>query len=107
MKKFMNQDDVVDVLNQKTGFYKKDLRIVMDALEETLVEYMTTATQDKPSEIRLFHGWKIGAKLTPERAAKDPRNGADIITPEKLIPYCRFETTLKQKLNSNITTQED
>ena len=107
MKKFINQDDVVDVLNKKTGFYKKDLRIVMNALEETLVEYMATATHEKPSEIRLFHGWKIGAKLLPERAVKDPRNGADVMTPEKLLPYCRFETTLKQKLNSNITAQED
>ena len=34
MKKFVNQDDVIHVLNQKTGFFKKDLRVVMDALEE-------------------------------------------------------------------------
>ena len=107
MKKFVNQDDVIHVLNQKTGFFKKDLRVVMDALEETLIEYMATATYDKPSEIRLFHGWKIGAKRLPERAVKDPRNGADVMTPEKLLPYCRFETTLRQKLNSDTTTQED
>ena len=106
MKKFINQEDIVHVLNQKTGFYKKDLRVVMNALEETIVEYMAIATYDKPSEIRLFHGWKLGAKLLPERAVKDPRNGADVMTPEKLLPYCRFETTLKQKLNSNATAQE-
>lgn len=107
MKKFINQDDVIDVLNAKTGFFKKDLRLVMEALEETLVEYMATATLDQPSEIRLFHGWKIGAKVLPEREAKDPRNGADIITPEKLSPYCKFETTLKAKLNTEYAAQED
>ena len=100
MKKFINQDDIIDELHNKTEFYKKDLKFVMESLEEVIMEMMTGATDGKPSEIRLFHGWKLGAKVLPERESKNPRTGEKIITSEKLSPYCSFEQSFKKKLNN-------
>lgn len=100
MKKFINQDDVIDELHKKTAFYKKDLRFVMDSLEEVIMEMMINAEEGQPSEIRLFHGWKLGAKVLPERESKNPKTGEGIVTPEKLSPYCSFEQSFKKKLNN-------
>ena len=99
MKSFISQEDIIDRLHKETEFYKKDLRLIMDSLEEVIMEMMTDAKEGHPSEIRLFHGWKLGAKVLPERETKNPKTGEDIITPEKLSPYCSFEQTFKKKLN--------
>ena len=100
MKKFISQDDIIDELHKKTEFYKKDLRTIIDSLEEVIMELMVDTVEGQPSEIRLFHGWKLGAKVLPERESKNPKTGEMIVTPEKISPYCSFEQSFKKKLNN-------
>ena len=106
MKEFVTQDQIIRQVKEKTGYSLKDLKEAFDALEEVLLENMLSATDESPSEIRLFHGWKIGAKVLPEREAVDPRNGEKIITPRKFSPYCSFEQYYRQKINKIENTQE-
>lgn len=95
----MIQKDIVNELNERTGFYKKHIRTLLDALDDIIIENMNMATYDEPSEIILFSGWRLGAKRVPERPYCDPRNRAEIITPEKLIPYCKLKQSFRQRLN--------
>ena len=107
MKNYVTQDQIIRQVKDKTGYSLKALKEAFDALEEVLVENMLEATEEQPSEIRLFHGWRIGAKILPEREAKDPRNGQTIITPRKFSPYCTFEQYYRQKINKmNEESQE-
>lgn len=99
VKSYMTQDDVIDELKERTEFYKRDLRIVLEALDDIIVAHMNTATYDEPSEMRLFKGWRLGAKRVPERQLYDPRNRNEVITPEKLKPYCQFKNSYKQRIN--------
>ena len=101
MEKLMMRDDIVDELHERTGFYKKNIREFMAALEDIIVDNMNMATLDEPSEIRPFFGWKIGGKRLPEREAKDPRNGEKVITAEKITPYCHFAQNFKRKINDS------
>lgn len=95
----MSQKDVIDELKNRTGFYKNNIKQLLDALDDIIVENMNMATYDDPSEIVLFLGWRLGAKRIPERPYRDPRNQEDIITPEKLIPHCRFKQSFRRKIN--------
>ena len=99
VKSFMTQDDVIDELKERTGFYKKNIRDVLEALDDIILEHMNTATYDEPSEMRLFKGWRLGAKRIPARQSYDPRNRDEIVTPEKLKPYCQFKNSYKQRIN--------
>ena len=99
MKSFVSQSDIIEELHNRTDIYRKDLRFILDALEDVIIDMMSRANKENPSEIRLFHGWKLGAKILPEREAKNPKTGETIIIPEKMSPYCRFEQTFKKKLN--------
>ena len=107
MKDFISQDQIIRQVRDKTGFSLKALKEAFDALEEVIVENMLTATPEQPSEIRLFPGWRVGAKILPEREAKDPRNGATIITPEKFSPYCSFEQYYRHKINKMINEPQE
>lgn len=97
---YMTQKDVIDELSERTGFYKRELKVVFEELDDIIVEAMNTATFDEPSEIRLFSGWRLGAKRLPERPYCDPRDRSEIITPEKLIPYCKFKQSYRNRINA-------
>lgn len=105
---YMTQDDVIDELKNRTGFYKNNLRDVFDALDDIIVEHMNTATVEEPSEMILFKSWRLGGKRLPERESKDPRDGSKIITKEKVVPYCKFKQSFKDRVNRfNIELKEE
>ena len=95
----MTQKDVIDELKNRTGFYKINIKQLLDALDDIIVENMNMATYDEPSEIVLFSGWRLGAKRLPEREWREPREGGTTITPEKLIPYCKLKQSFRQRIN--------
>lgn len=96
---YMTQDDVIDELKERTGFYKNNLRDVFDALDDIIVEHMNKATVEEPSEMIIFKSWRLGGKRLPERESKDPRDGSKIMTKEKVVPYCKFKQSFKDRLN--------
>ncbi|MBQ0090709.1 MAG: HU family DNA-binding protein [Prevotellaceae bacterium] len=100
MDRKINQKDIVNELSARTGFYKKYLTVMMDALEEIIIENMNQATFDEPSEARLAFGFIVGAKRVPEHEGLDPRNGEKIVCSERLIPYAKFKSTFRDKINN-------
>lgn len=99
MKRVLKRKDLVDILAEKTGFYKHNLDQMLDALDDVIVENMSTATETEPSEIYLSLGFVLGGRFSPEHEAKDPRNGDVIITPAKYIPYAKFKPSFRKKIN--------
>lgn len=89
------REDVITVVHEKSGYYKKDLRKVMNALEEAIIAIMATAEIDDPVEIRLFDGFYVQAKREPERPATDPRTGDSIIAREKIKPNVNIRRSFK------------
>ena len=99
MERILKRKQLVDELNARTGFYKKNIDEILDALDDIIVENMSAATKTEPSEIHLSLGFVFGGRYAPKREAKDPRNGETVMTPAKYIPYARFKTSFRQKIN--------
>lgn len=95
----MTQKDVIDELKIRTGFYKTNIKQLLDELNDIIIENMNMATYDEQSEIILFPGWRLGAKRVPERVWREPQNGGTTITPEKLIPHCKLKQSFRQRIN--------
>ena len=93
-----NREDVVAVLKEKSGYYKKDLRKVLNALDESLIAIMATAEVGDPVEIKLFDGFYVQARREPERPAKDPRTGEMIIAREKIKPHVNIRKSFQNKI---------
>lgn len=92
------REDVVTVLKEKSGYYKTDLRKVLDALEETIITIMATAELDDPVEIRLFDGFYVQAKKEPVRPAIDPRTREEIMAREKIKPNVQIRRSFKERV---------
>lgn len=99
MDRVLKRPELARLLAQKTGFYIKNMDEVLKALDDIIVENMSAATKTEPSEIHLSHGFVFGGRYSPKREVKDPRNGETVMTPAKYIPYARFKTSFRQKIN--------
>lgn len=99
MERVLKKEQLVDILAERTGFYKKNIRTILNALDDVIVENMSAATKTEPSEIHLSLGFVFGGRYSPKREAKDPRDGSTIITPAKYIPYAKFKPSFRQKIN--------
>ena len=99
MERVMKRKQLVDELSERTGFYKNNIDAMLDALDDIIVENMSTATKTEPSEIYLSLGFVIGGRYSPRHEVKDPRNGNIVMTPAKYIPYARFKPSFRKKIN--------
>lgn len=98
MERIMRKQELINELASRTHFYKKNVKEMVEALEEIILENLESAEIGQDSELHLAPGVVICGQRTPKREAKDPRNGETIITPEKVIPYAVFKTSIRQKL---------
>lgn len=99
MERVLKRKELIDELAERTGFYKYNIDAMLDALDDIIVENMSTATKKEPSEIHLSLGFVFGGRYSPKHEAKDPRNGETVITPAKYIPYARFKPSFRKKIN--------
>lgn len=99
MERVLKRKELVDELAARTGFFKYNIDTILDALDDVIVENMSAATKTEPSEIHLSLGFVFGGRYAPRREAVDPRNGEKIMTKAKFIPYARFKTSFRQKIN--------
>lgn len=99
MERILRGKDLIDELSERTNFHKYAVKEFLEALDELIVENMNEATFDEAAEVYLTKGITIGAYRSPEREARDPRNGSKIVTPEKVIPYARFTQTYRRRIN--------
>ena len=98
MKRIMKKEDLACELASRTNFFKKNMREVVNALSDIVIEQLQTAEFDKDSEFHLAPGIVLCGRRTPEHESIDPRNRETIVTPEKVIPYAVFKPSLRLKL---------
>ena len=98
MERVMKKPELIDELSKRTGFYKKNMKDVVEALADIVVEHFETATYDEPSELHIAPGVLICGRRTPEHESINPQNRETVITPEKVVPYAKFKPSIRQKL---------
>ena len=98
MERIMKKQELVDELATRTPFFKKNLRLMVEALADIIEEHFTTAEFGADSELHLAPGVVLCGERKPEGESIDPRDRSVIITPEKVIPYAVFKPSIRKKL---------
>lgn len=98
MERIMKKQELIDELADRTGFYKKNMKDVVNALADIIEEHFQTAEFDADSELHLAPGVVLCGKRKPKGESIDPRDRSVIVTPEKVIPYAVFKQSIRQKL---------
>ena len=98
MERIMKKPELVDELATRTGFFKKNMRDVVEALSDIVEEHFHTAEFGADSELHLAPGVVLCGERKPEGESIDPRNRSVVITPEKVVPYAVFKQSIRKKL---------
>lgn len=98
MKRIMKKEDLAIELADRTGFYRKNTRELVNELADIIIEHFSTATFDEPSELHLAPGLVLVGTRKPEGISIDPRDRSEVVSPEKVIPSAIFKPSLRQKL---------
>lgn len=98
MERIMKKPELVEELAARTGFYKKNMKEVVQALSDIIEEHFQTAEFGANSELHLAPGVVLVGTRKPAGEANDPRTGEVIISPEKVIPSATFKQSIRQKL---------
>ena len=98
MDRIMKKPELAEELAARTGFYKKNMKDVVDALADIVTEHFMTATYEEDSKLHIAPGVLICGHRTPEHESIDPRNREAITTPEKVVPYAVFKPSVRLKL---------
>ena len=98
MERIMKKPELADELADRTGFYKKNMKDVVDALSDIVEEHFTTAEFGADSELHLAPGVVLVGTRKPAFESVDPRTGETIISPEKVVPSAIFKQSIRFKL---------
>jgi nucleoid DNA-binding protein len=98
MERIMKKEELACELASRCNFYKKNMRLVVDALADIITEHFETAEFGADSELHLAPGVVLVGTRKPECESVDPRNRDTVITPEKVIPSAVFKQSIRQKL---------
>ena len=98
MERIMKKQDLIDELALRCGFYKKNMKDVVEVLSKIIIEHFETAEFGADSELHLAPGVVLTGTRKPAGEAKDPRTGEIVISPEKVIPKAVFKQSVRKKL---------
>lgn len=94
----LTRENVIELLSEKSGYYKKDIRYLLQCLDEVVFEELGKATLDEDVKLQIVTGVKLGCKKTPQRQRKDPRDQSDIVVAESPKLFTKFSQDFRLKL---------
>lgn len=98
MERIMKKQEIVDEIAARTKFYKCNIKDMVEALQDIIIEHFETAEIGANSEFYLAPGIVLVGVRKPAGEAKNPATGDTVISPEKVVPKAIFKTSIRQKL---------
>lgn len=91
----MNRKEVVDAVNEKTGYTKTKIDDIIKALLETITESLENG------EKVLFVGFgAFDVRHRDSRKGRNPATGEPMTIPEARVPKFRAGKNLKERVNN-------
>ena len=78
----VTKDQMARDIAEKSGYYLKDVKVVLSVMDDLVKEYFATVTDDNDVSVQIVEGIKISCKVVPERERVNPATG-EPIPPER------------------------
>lgn len=94
----ITREEMVRRLSEKSGYYMKDVRSLLQCMDEVVFEAMSEATLEDEIQMQIVSGIKVGCKIVGERERVDPRTQQPITCGETTKPFVKFSQDFRFKL---------
>lgn len=94
----ITREEMVRRLSERSGYYMKDVRSLLQCMDEVVFDALCEVTDEDDVSIQLVQGIKVSAHVVPERERVDPRTQEPIIVKATVKPACKFSQDYRFKL---------
>lgn len=94
----ITREEMIDRLSEKSGYWKKDVRSLLQCMDEVVFDALCEVTEDNDVAIQLVQGVKIMSTAVGERTRRNP------ITQEEVVcePTCKVKTKISQDFMNKV-----
>lgn len=94
----VTREEMIRKLSDKSGYYQKDVRTLLQCMDEVVFEELSKATIEDEVQIQMVTGIKCGVKIIESRDRVDPRTQQPIVVGETAKPFAKFSQDYRFKL---------
>jgi nucleoid DNA-binding protein len=94
----ITREEMIKRLSERSGYYQKDVRALLQCMDDVVFEAMCEATPEEEVQIQIVTGIKCGCKIVESRERVDPRTQKPIIVGETTKPFAKFSQDYRLKL---------
>ena len=89
----MTRTEFIKEVAGKAELSQKAVKEILEVMQE-----VTYAEMAKGEEVKIFDSVTLLGKEVPQRTARNPQTGAEIVVPQHLAPKAKFGTGIKNLL---------
>lgn len=89
----MKRTDYIKAVAEKAGMTQKVTREILEVMQEVAYGEMK-----KGEEVKIFDSVTLSGKNVPQRTARNPQNGSEVVVPQHLAPKAKFGVGIKNLL---------
>lgn len=91
----VTKDQMARDLAEKTGYYLKDVKTLLSAMDEVVKGYFAEVSDDDEVSIQVVEGIKVGCKIVPERPRVNPKTQKEVVCAATCKPFAKFSTVFR------------
>lgn len=103
----ITREKMIKRLSERSGYYQKDVRNLLQCMDDVVFEALCEATLDEEIQVQLVTGIKCGCKIMGERSRVNPQNQEPIVVGETTKPFAKFSRDMKFKLQEQYNSKKN
>lgn len=103
----ITREEMIKRLSEKTGYYQKDVRNVLNAMDDAVLEAFNEVTDDEEISMQLVEGIKCGCKIVKSRERINPATQQPIICEPTCKPFAKFSQNFRQNIQEQYEEKRD
>ena len=89
----MNRTDFIKEVATKSEMTQKAVKEILEVMQEVVYTEMKNC-----GEVKIFDSVTLAGKEVPQRIARNPQDGSELIVPEHIAPKAKFGIGIKKYL---------
>lgn len=85
-------------LAEKTGYYLRDVKTLLSAMDDVVKEYFAEVTDDEDVSVQIVEGVKLSCKVVPERERVNPATGEPVVCKATVKPGVKYSTVFRETI---------
>lgn len=94
----VTKDQMARRLAEKTGYYLRDVKILLSAMDDVVKEYFAEVTEDEEVSVQVVEGVKISCKVVPERDRVNPATGEPVTCKATVKPGVKYSSVFRDTI---------